>query len=82
MSIDRTSTNYIGLTTNWEYTKQYIDISIPLYIMKVPQNFQYTPPKHKQHAPHKCTEVVWQKIQYALTHSTLPFLYKAATTRI
>ena len=39
ISIDQPGRNYISLTIEWEYSKGYIDISMPGYIMKALHKF-------------------------------------------
>ena len=36
--------NYLGLTLDWNYTKNYVDISIPGYIPTAFHKFQHKPP--------------------------------------
>ena len=66
ITTDPTGSNYIGLFIEWNYTKGYVDISMPKYIEKLLQKFLHTPPSRQQHAPHKWTEPTYgQKVQYA-----------------
>ena len=51
ISVDKTGQNYCGLTFNWNYTQQYVDVSMPGYIPKALKKFNHIPPKTKQYAP-------------------------------
>ena len=37
LHIEREGRNYIGLTLDWNYDKEYVDVSIPKYIRKLLQ---------------------------------------------
>ena len=41
--MDWTGAHHCGLTLNWNYTDQYVDLTIPLYISNVLKPFQYKP---------------------------------------
>ena len=49
---DWTGNNYCGLTLEWNYVKEYIDISIPGYLEKILQRLQYKPKVSPQYSPH------------------------------
>ena len=53
ISIDYKGNPYIGLKIIWEQKKGHIDISMPNYVMKALQQFQYKPPQQQQPASHK-----------------------------
>ena len=59
-TVDMTGNKYLGLSINWNYEKQHVDISMPNYIKKALLRFthQYSHSR-KQHAPHQ-----WNKPQY------------------
>lgn len=50
--IDTTGTHYMGLTLNWNYDKQFVDISIPGYVPKLLQKLLHEPPNKPEYAPH------------------------------
>ena len=47
ISTDPTGNNYIGLTIEWQYTRSYVDISMPRYIETLLQKFLHTLPKRQ-----------------------------------
>ena len=51
-SIDWEGTKYCGLTLAWNYRKEYVDISMPVYVKKALNKFNHKPPKGPEHAPH------------------------------
>ena len=63
---DWATTQYCGLTLQWDYTQHTVDLSMPGYIEHALMRFRHLHPKHPKHAPH-----TWQhptygaKIQYA-----------------
>ena len=40
-SVDMTGSDFCGLHYEWNYEKQYVDISLPLYIQKALQRLQH-----------------------------------------
>lgn len=59
VTVDWTGTKYLGLTLNWNYKQQYVDISMPGYIDKALQRFQVPPPTRAQHSPHSWTAPIY-----------------------
>ena len=43
---------YRGISLNWNYDKNYVDISMPGYVQSALHKFQHHPPRRRQHAPH------------------------------
>ncbi len=43
---------YCGVSLNWNYEQQYVNISMPGYIVKVLQKFNHDSPPHPQHSPY------------------------------
>ena len=83
ISIDYTGAHYCGLKIDWNYTKQYGDISMPGYIVKALHKFQHSAPKKPKYAPHTwITPTYGQTLQYAQPKETLPVLNKKDTKRI
>ena len=52
LSTDFTGSNYCGLTIDWDYDRQFVDISMPGYIDKALKKFQRVP-KTPQYLPHE-----------------------------
>ena len=68
ISTDLIGSNYEEIDIYWEYTRDYIDISMPHYIKNTLKKSLHTP--RKQYTPHKWTEPVYsQKVQYILPKS-------------
>ena len=63
ITTDWTGNNYLGLHLDWNYQKNYVDISMPGYITKVLHKFKHVQPPKIQHAPHKWAEPVYGKQQ-------------------
>ena len=83
ISEDPTGSHYCGLQIDWNYYKQYVDISIPGYMAKALQKFQHPTPKKPQYAPHAWIPPTYgKKLQYALPPETLPLLDKNGTKRV
>ena len=77
ISIDHTGAHYCGLQMDWNYSKKYVDISMPGYIVKALYKFQHPAPKKPQYAPHAWLPPKYvQNIQYAHPPETLPVLNK------
>ena len=45
VSMDWTGAHYYGLTINWKYADQYVDLNMPCYISNVLARFQHKPSK-------------------------------------
>ena len=59
--------NDLGLTLDRNYTKKYIDVSIPGYTLTALQTFQQKPPARPQDAPRSWNKPVYGKhIQLAV----------------
>ena len=79
---DLSGSSYLGLTLDWHYTENYVDISMPQYVTKALAKFRHVPPKKPQHSPHPWTAPVYgQKVQFATTDDS-PFLDARATQQI
>jgi len=66
ISIDWTGWLYLGLTLQWDYVKQTIDISMPGYVNEALHRFQHPAPFHPQDAPHSWTQPTYgTKVQLA-----------------
>ena len=55
ITIDWSGMNYCGLTIDWNYDQNYVDISMPTYTHKALTKLNHPTPSKKQHAPHKWT---------------------------
>ena len=52
-TVDWTGANYCGLTFDWHYDSNYVDIAMPHYISKALKRLNHTPPTFPQHSPHQ-----------------------------
>ena len=53
LQVDEKGALYCGITLDWDYKKQTLDISMPGYVEKILQRFQHTVPARKQDSPHR-----------------------------
>ena len=60
-SIDWEGQNYLGLTLDWNYTRNYFEISMPGYIPTALHKLQQKPPERPQNAPHPRNKPVYGK---------------------
>ena len=82
ITTDTTGSSYLGLTLDWNYTKGYVDVSMPGYVAKARTKFDHPDPKMPQHAPHRWVKPKYgQKIQFA-QHDTSPLLDKKGIKRV
>ena len=51
--------NFCGLTLDWNYTKQYVDISMPKYVKSLLHKLQYAPTKYPQYSPHHFEPIIF-----------------------
>ena len=54
--------NYLGLKIDWNYGKEYVDISMPWYMKNALDRLQHNKPKRPQYAPHRWTVTTYGKI--------------------
>ena len=52
ISKDWEARNYLGCTIDWNYNKEYVDISMPDYARKALDRLQHPKPKRPQYALH------------------------------
>ena len=72
-SINWKGRNYIGLNLYWNYTKNYVDISMPGYIPTTFHKFQQKPPARPQDVPYPWNKFFYGKhIQLATQQRSAP----------
>jgi len=77
LSTDFSGRNYCGLTIDWHYANEFVDISMPGYVEKALTKFQHKP-QLPQYSPHAYTRPQYGKtVQYAKGPDTSP----ATTTK-
>jgi hypothetical protein len=82
-SIDWAGTQYCGLTLEWDYPNQHVNMSMPGYVPKGLAKFKHKPPKHPEYAPSDWTAPVYgRKVQQPTETSTSPALSPAGKTEI
>ena len=66
ITIDMEGKNFCGLTLEWHYNSEYVDISMPGYVAKKLKKFNHPIPSKPQYAPHKWLKPAYGKrLQYA-----------------
>ena len=82
-SIDWGGQNYLGLNLDWKYTKNYIDISMHVYIPTALHKFQHKSPARPQDTTHPWSKPVYGKnIQLATQKSSAPKPNSADKNRV
>ena len=82
---DWTGTSYLGLTLDWNYNSDYVDISMPQYVPKALSEFHHPAPNKvpQQSPPHLWTTPVYgQKVQLVANSDTSPPLDKKGTQHV
>ena len=75
--------NYLSLTTDWNYSKEYVKISMPDYVRKFMDRLQHPKLKRLQYAPHRWSVPAYGKIlQMAPDTDERYHLDKKSTKRI
>ena len=83
ITIDWSGKHYCGLTLDWDYDKQFVDISMPGYITSLLSRLHHPLPKQPVDAPHKWTVPVYgQKQQLAPQADTSPLLPPAEVGKL
>ena len=76
-------TLYCGLTLEWNYINQFVDISMPWYIQKVLHRFNHPLSHRSQHAPHKWERPIYgSPVEYNTINPELALLPPNEITRI
>ena len=79
VTTDWSGQNFCGLTLDWHYDQQYVDISMPKYIKSLLTKLQFSPQKYPQYSPHHHDPVIFGKKgtqQMAQQQTTEPSLPK------
>lgn len=63
VSTNMNGRNYCGLTLDWNYEQNLVDISMPGYIDKVLDKFLHATPTKPRYAPHKWTQPIYVQKQ-------------------
>jgi hypothetical protein len=66
ISVDWEGKNYCGLSIKWNYAKQFVDVSMPGYVVSTLERLQHRKPTRPQFAPHQWTKPAYgQRLQLA-----------------
>ena len=68
MEEDWTGSLYCGITLNWHYEKQYVDIAMPNYVPKQLLTYERPPPKRAQHKPFEPRPINYGKKSDTIIH--------------
>ena len=63
ISTDLKGSTYIGLTIEWDYRNQTVDISMPGFIERALLRFNHDIPTRPQHSPHRAAQPTYGKQQ-------------------
>jgi hypothetical protein len=84
-TVDWTGRNFCGLTFDWNYTEEYVDVSMPGYVRDALKRLQHVPGKLPQHSPHEYLPVHYGKhdaTQYTSTLDTSTHLSPKETKHV
>jgi hypothetical protein len=83
MTTDWTGNLYVGITLQWDYLHQTVDMSMPGYVAKALQRFNVQAPNHPQHSPYEWVEPTnGQHVQLIPPANITKPLDAAGTTRL
>jgi hypothetical protein len=83
VSTDWAGKLYCGVSINWDYHNQHVNISMPGYVEAALHKFQHPSPTRPEDSPHVWNQPTYSaKIQYAKALDTSPCLLAEETTRI
>ena len=84
LKADWTGSRYCGLTLEWDYANQTVDVSMPGYVERALQRFAHThDPSVPSSSPHHYQAPMFgQKIQYATSNDASPVLDAKSKTRL
>ena len=61
ISVDWSGKDFCGLTFDWHYEQDYVDVSMPIYIDKVLKRFQHKKTTKPQCSPHESAPYILMK---------------------
>ena len=83
VSKDWTGKKYCGFNINWNYKKEYVDISIPKYIQKRLMRYKHPIPSKKEYTPFRYNQPVYgMKKQIIEQEKLLPTLPEKEIAKI
>ena len=60
-TVDWEGTNFLGYTLDWQYSKGYVDLSMPKYLELALEKLQYKIRNHPQYSPHYHHQATWTR---------------------
>ena len=82
-SVDYKGNDYLGLNLDWNYKKDYVEISMQGYVYTALKKFLHKSPRSPQHAPHDWNVPAYgQKIQFTEIEDKSPLLTEKDTKLI
>ena len=78
MEEDWTESLYFGITLDWHYKKQYVDIAMPNYVPKKLLIYGRPPPKRAQHTPFEPRPINYGTKSETIIHEDLGKLLEDA----
>jgi hypothetical protein len=83
ITVDMTGSQYCGMTLEWDYENQWVDVSMPNYVRDALKQLQHPTPLKPVHAPHKSRIIVYgRKAQTPTEEDNSPKLDGPNTKRI
>jgi hypothetical protein len=83
MTTDWTGNLYVGITLQWDYLHQTVDMSMPGYVANALQQFDVQAPNRPQHSPYEWVEPTYgQHVQLIPPADITEPLDAAGTTRL
>ena len=67
----------MGFTLDWQYSKGYVDISMPTFLSNTFSRLNYKTDKYPQYSPHEFHQTRWTNAgerQFATQEDTSPYL--------
>ena len=82
ITTDLTCRLYCVISLNWNYDKNYVNLSMPGYVQSTLHKFQHHPPRRRYYATYPWIKPTYGQKQQFLDTIQSPPLYKTETTRI
>jgi hypothetical protein len=83
ITVDWSGDLYVGLRLDWNYTKRFVDTSMPGYGQKALDHFHHPTPSRPQHSPYTWTKPIYgTKTQMSPAPDTTPVISPDQTKRL
>ena len=57
VAVDWKGQLFCGITLDWNYNMQHVDISVPVYVQRKRTKYQHPDPKKMQHSPYQAAPI-------------------------